>query len=120
MNVHEKITAQQNGKEGTPAYMVGEQLKDIIRGNADMEELVMQDLDVEEMNIEKCADKIKAYADKKHKKLKGNCVCVTPIETDEIIRKFYGLPEAAAKEEKTVQPSVTTAKKKAVSLFDLV
>ncbi|MDO5399154.1 MAG: hypothetical protein Q4G33_14650 [bacterium] len=120
MDVYEKIAAQQNGKENTPAYMVGEQLKDIIRGNADIEELVTQDLDVEEMSIEKCAAKIKAHADEKHKKLKGNCICVTPIEADKIIREFYGLPEAAAKEEKTVQPPAAPAKKKAVSLFDLI
>ena len=116
MSVYEKISAQQKGAENTPAFMVGEQLKDIIRGNADMEELVMQDLDIEEMSLEKCAAKIKEYADKKHKEIKGNCVCVTPIEADRIIREFYGLPENTAKEERTVRP----AKKKAVSLFDLM
>lgn len=120
MNVYEKIAEQQTGMKNTAVYMVGEQLKDIIRGNADMEELVAQDLEIEEMSLRKCEEKIKEYADEKHKELKGNSVCVTPIEADKLIREFYGLPEAAAEEEKTVQPPTAPAKKKAVSLFDLI
>lgn len=119
MNVYEKIAEQQKGMENTAVYMVGEQLKDIIRGNSDMEELVSQDLELEEMSLRKCEEKIKAYADEKHKELKGNCVCVTPIEADKLIREFYGLPEAAA-EGKTAQPPAASAKKKAVSLFELI
>ena len=33
MTVFEKIEAQQKGKEGTPAWMVGEQLKEICAGD---------------------------------------------------------------------------------------
>ena len=110
MNVYEKIAEQQKGMENTAVYMVGEQLKDIIRGNSDMEELV---------SLRTCEEKIKAYADEKHKELKGNCVCVTPIEADKLIREFYGLPEAAA-EGKTAQPAAASAKKKAVSLFEVM
>lgn len=35
MNVFEMITAQQKGKENTAAWMVGEQLKEICRSDAE-------------------------------------------------------------------------------------
>ena len=87
MTVFEKIASQQ-GKERTPVWMVGEQLKDIISNDARLQEIVSQDLDVPEMSLAKCEEKIKAHADK-HKT--GNFACVTPIEAEEIIREFYGL-----------------------------
>ncbi len=119
MNVYEKIAKQQKGKENTDVFMVGEQLKDMIRGNADMEELVSQDLEIEEMSISKCAAKLKEYADEKHKKIKGNCVCVTPIEADKVIREFYGLPKASDTPKTTAATAQAPKKKKAVSLFEL-
>lgn len=87
MNVFEKIAAQQ-GKERTAVWMVGEQLKDIIRDDPRLQELVDKDLDVEGMSLAECEKKIKAHADK-HKT--GGFACVTPIEAEEIIRDFYGL-----------------------------
>lgn len=89
----EKITEQQQGKENTDAFMVGEQLKDICRMNPDAVEIVLQDLDVPEMAIEKAAEKIKAYADEQHKKNKGNCACVPPDVAENIIVEFYGIKE---------------------------
>ena len=89
----EKITEQQQGKENTAAFMVGEQLKDICRMNPDAVEIVLQDLDVPEMAIEKAAEKIKAYADEQHKKNKGNCICVPPDVAENIIAEFYGIKE---------------------------
>lgn len=82
-----KIAAQQ-GTQGTPVWMVGEQLKDICRSEPHSAELVAQDLDVPEMSLPNCEKKIKAYADK-HRK--GNFACVIPSVAERIIREFYGL-----------------------------
>lgn len=90
MDVIQKIGAQQVGKENTDAWMVGEQLKDIVRDNPKAQEMVMQDLDNAEMSIEKCAAKIKEYADK-HKEKGKNCFCVPPDVAEGIIREFYGI-----------------------------
>lgn len=94
MTVFEKIEAQQKGKEGTPAWMVGEQLKEICAADPGCAELVAQDLDGKEMSLDKAAAKIKAYADKQPRK--GNCVCVPPNVAEGIIREFYGLPGIGA------------------------
>lgn len=85
----EKITAQQP-KERTPVWMVGEQLKDMLRAEPHLAELVAQDLDVPELSLAQCEKKIKAFADA-HKK--GGFSCVIPSEAERIIREFYGLPD---------------------------
>lgn len=91
MTAFETIEAQQRGKENTPAWMVGQQLKDIIRREPWNEALLAQDLAVPEMSLEKAAGQIKAWADKQPRK--GNCVCVPPNVAEDILRKFYGLRE---------------------------
>lgn len=96
MTAKEKIEAQQKGKDYTDVWMVGEQLKDILRGDPSLEELISTDLDVKDMSLEKCAGKIKAWADEKKNTVKSRCICVPPNVAEGIIRKFYGLPEAAA------------------------
>lgn len=53
----EKIAAQQPN-ERTPVWMVGEQLKDILRREPHLAELVAQDLDVKEMSLAECEKKI--------------------------------------------------------------
>ena len=88
----QKISAQQP-KERIPVWMVGEQLKDILRAEPSLAELVAQDLDVKEMSLAACEKKIKAFADA-HKT--GNFACVIPSEAERIIRKFYGLPGGPA------------------------
>lgn len=85
----EKITAQQP-KERTAVWMVGEQLKDMVRDEPHLAELVARDLEIEAMSLSECEKKIKAYADK-HKT--GSFACVVPDEAERIIREFYGLPE---------------------------
>ena len=100
MNVFEKIEALQ-GEERGPAWMVGEQLKDIIKNNERAQEIVSQDLDVPEMSLVECEKKIKAFADKKKikafadKKKTGNFSCVLPCEAEEIIKEFYGITNVA-------------------------
>lgn len=101
-----KIAAQQ-GKEGTPVWMVGEQLKDICRNEPRSAELVTQDLDVPEMSLAHCEKQIKAYADK-HRQ--GSFACVVPSVAENIIREFYGLTAETAE-----QPADTV-----ISLLDLL
>lgn len=93
-----KISEQQQGKENTDIFMVGEQIKDICRNNEKATELVLGDLNVFEMSIEKCAAEIKKEADRLHKEKKGSCICIPPDVAEGIIRKFYGIPDSAAEE----------------------
>lgn len=85
-----RIEAQQKGKEDTAPWMVGEQLKDLLRAEPELAELVDRDLDGPGMGLADCEKKIKEYADK-HRS--GNFACVTPARAEEIIRTFYGLPK---------------------------
>lgn len=96
MTVFEKIEELQKGKENTAPWMVGEQLKDICRREPRCETIVLEDLENPDMSLEKCEKKIKAWADEQ--KRNGNCVCVPPNVAEGIIRKFYGLGEAAPEE----------------------
>lgn len=90
----EAIETQQKAvKTRSPQWMVGEQLKDICAREPDSAELIAQDLKVEAMSIIEAEKKIKAYADT-HKT--GNFACVTPAESDRILREFYGLPQPEA------------------------
>ena len=109
--VIKQIEEQQAGKEDTPSYFVGEQLKDIIRNNPQAAEIVGQDLKIKEMSIVECEKKIKAYADK-HKK--NNFACVTPQQAEKIICEFYGINQPKS----TEQPQPTT--EKIVSIADLL
>ena len=84
------ITAQQP-TERTAVWMVGEQLKDMVRAEPHLAALVAEDLQNKEMSLASCEKKIKAYADR-HKS--GSFACVIPLEADRIIREFYGLPKA--------------------------
>lgn len=80
----EKIAEQQTGKEKTPVFYVGEQIKDICRGDNKACEIVLQDLEKESMSIAECEKKIQAFA-------KTNGGCTPPQEADRIIREFYGI-----------------------------
>lgn len=86
----EKITSQQP-KERTAVWTVGEQLKDILRHEPHLAEIVVQDLEREAMSIANCEKEIKKFVDK-HKS--GGFSCVIPAEADRIIREFYGLANA--------------------------
>lgn len=80
-------------KPCSPQWMVAEQLKDICRHEPQSAELIAQDLEAETMSITEAEKKIKAFADA-HKT--GSFSCVTPVEADQILRKFYGLPDPAS------------------------
>ena len=83
------IESQQTGKENTAVWMVGEQLKEIAAESEHNAELLLQDLKIPAMNLQKAESKIKAYSDKN--KGKANCFCVSPKVADGILREFYGL-----------------------------
>lgn len=94
MSAIEKLKAQQvEVTERSAPWMVAEQLIDLCRREPDSAQLIAQDLDNPEMSIVEAEKRIKAYADE-HKT--GNFACVTPAEAEEILRKFYGLPESGA------------------------
>lgn len=86
-----KIEAQQP-KIRNAVWGVGEQLKDLLRAEPELAEIVSQDLDVAAMSLAACEKKIKERADAIHKSGGGNSVFIRPEEAEEIIRHFYGLP----------------------------
>lgn len=92
----EKISSQQEGKEFTDIFMVGDQIKDICRNSEKATQLVLSDLDVPAMSLEKCAGEIKKEADRIQREKRGNCICIPPDMAEGIIRKFYGIPEDSA------------------------
>ena len=115
MTVFEKIEAQQKGCENSPAWMVGQQLKEICYADHHCAEIVSQDLENKDMSLAKAAQKIKAHADEVQKKNKENCVCIPPNVADGIIREFYGLPVA----EQTAKSKEKQAPEEDPSPFDL-
>lgn len=88
-SVLDKITAQQP-KEETAVWQVGEQLKNMLRAEPHLAEIVGQDLDVKEMSIIECEKKIKAFADAHRTR---NSSFVSFSQAERIIREFYGLPD---------------------------
>ena len=85
-----KLREQQSKvRERSPQWMVAQQLMDLCRAEPACAEILVQDLEVEAMSITEAEKKIKAFADG-HKT--GNFSCVTPEESDRILREFYGLP----------------------------
>lgn len=80
---------QSKVKERSAPWMVAEQLMDICRRESASAELIAQDLENEKMSIVEAEKQIKAFADK-HKT--GSFACVTPVEAENILREFYGLP----------------------------
>lgn len=93
MTCLEIITKAQKGLEGTDAFAVGEQLKELCQ-DPRCGELVAKDLETKGMGLKDCAAKIKAYADA-HRKKGANFSFVSPTEAERIIREFYGLPGRA-------------------------
>ena len=92
------IENQQKGHESQPAFMVGEQLKEIAEKEPAVVDLLVNDLQTDGMKLTDAAQKIKEYADNNRKGAK--CFCVTPIVAEGILRKFYGLPERVDEKQK--------------------
>ncbi|MBQ9744490.1 MAG: hypothetical protein IJW19_05125 [Clostridia bacterium] len=96
------ISEQQRGHENEPAYMIGEQLKEIAEREPSVIDILVKDLETNGMGLEDVAAKFKQYADKNHGSAK--CFCITPKVAEDLIREFYGLPKA---EEKTFMVAKT-------------
>lgn len=92
-NINELISGLQKGLEGTPEYMVGQQLKDICKDKA-CAAIAAEDLKNKSMGLKAAAGRIKAWADEQHRKKGGSCICVPPDVAEKILREFYGLPDA--------------------------
>lgn len=88
--------AAQQPKERSAIWMVGEQLKDMVRAEPGIAELILADLAGKGMGLADAEQKI-AEAAKKNKV--GNCGVVTPAEAEDILRSFYGLPPRGAAQE---------------------
>jgi len=88
------ITEQQSGKENTPVFMIGEQLKEMAEGNAAITDLLVKDLQTDGMKLADAAKELQSYSDKNRKGAK--VFCISPKVAEEILRKFYGLPDASA------------------------
>ena len=81
---------KQQPKKRSAVWMVGEQLKDIVIHEPDSALMILEDLQSEGMSLENAEKKI---AERAAKNKVGRVGCVTPAEADEILRKFYGLPD---------------------------
>lgn len=115
----DKITTQQaKHKQGSAPWCVGEQLKDILRAQPEIAELVVHDLDKTGMSLADCEKKIVDFA-KDHRQ--GSVGFCGPADADRIIRAFYGLPEAPAASSPTSQAAFSAApKRKTIRLADFL
>ena len=86
------IAEQQTGKEGTPEWAIGEQLKDIAAESEFNAELLEHDLETGGMKLSDAAAALKKYADEHHGKARE--FCIIPSVADGILREFYGIPKA--------------------------
>ena len=103
----------QQPKERGPVWMVGEQLKDMLRAEPALADLLVNDLSGGGMTL---ADAEKKIAEQARKNKVGNCGCVTPAEAEDILRKFYGLPPR----EQAVEPAEKAAKGVVIDLADFL
>ena len=85
-------------------WMVAEQLMDLCRREPESAAILAADLENKGMGIEDAEKNIRAFADQ-HKT--GNFACVTPIEAENILREFYGLPKPGELKEEAPQQGVT-------------
>lgn len=113
MTVYELIEQQQQGKEDTEVWMVGEHLKDICRREPSCAAILEEDLQNPDMSLAKAERKIEAYA-RAHKK--GKQGCCPPQVAERILREFYGLPDGSVK---GVEPT-SPAAGRIISLADLL
>ena len=94
-----KAIESQQPKLRNDIWMVGEQLKDMIRAELKWADMIEQDLKNKEQNLEAIAKKIRERAQKNKT---GSFGCVTPAEAEEIIRKTFCIPDH---EEEKATPS---------------
>lgn len=115
----DRIAAQQaTYKQGSAPWCVGEQLKDILRHQPEIAQLVANDLDHTGMSLADCEKKIAAFANDHRQGSVGFC---GPADSDRIIRAFYGLPEAPAATSPTSSAVPSSApRRKTIRLADFL
>ena len=114
MGAFEKISAQQ-GQKGTSKWMIGDQLKDILRREPELAYLVEEDL--ETLSLDGCAEAMRRKADELRKELvSGRCVCIPPDVAEGVIRKYFGLPDAG-EDVKAAEPAPAPATSDPVAAF---
>ncbi len=99
------IAAQQAGKEGTPEYMIGEQLKEMAATDERVCDLLKNDLLKGGMNLSAAAAALQKYADENHGK--KNTFCISPKIAEKILRDFYKLPERKSADASVEKKSAT-------------
>ena len=85
-----KAIESQQPKLRNDIWMVGEQLKDLLRGEPKWADMVEMDIKNKDQNLEAIAKKIRERAQKNKT---GSFGCVTPAEAEEIIRKTFCIPD---------------------------
>ena len=85
----EAISAQQP-KLRNDVWMVGEQIKDMIRAEPEWAVMIEMDIKNKDQNLEAIAKKIRERASKNKV---GGFGCVTPAEAEEIIRATFCIPD---------------------------
>ena len=90
-----ELSAQAEAFKGDKhiAENLAAQTADICRGKEEYISLVLEDLKAGK-TLSALAAELKKLADKKHSETNGSSVCITPMEAEEVIRKFFGLPAA--------------------------
>lgn len=87
---------KQQPKTKSAVWMVGEQLKDMVRAEPGIAALLTADLAGKGMGLADAEQQIAAAA---RKNKVGNVGVVTPAEAEDILRSFYGLPPRGAAQE---------------------
>ncbi len=94
----EKISKQQETVKNSPAWMIGEQLKEVAGRSAMVAELLDGDIEVTGMKLTDAAAHFAAYAEK-HKS--GGSFCIIPTVAEQLLREFYKIPAGEAEKKPT-------------------
>lgn len=114
--IQEISTQQEKLSEYSPAFQLGEQLKDILSESPEVAVIVLEDLKQPGMKLTDCEKKIAAFA-QSHRS--GNTGCCPPKEADRIIREFYGIP-ARQTAPAIMRPAMPKQQPKKLSLTDFL
>lgn len=102
------IEEQQKKLGDSPAFWVGEQLRDILRETPAAAQIVMEDFSAGH-TVADCEKRIKAYASQHHG-------CCPPPEADRIIREFFGITGCT----QVAAPAEKRTARRAINLVDFM
>ena len=115
-SVIERIQAQQKKyQEDDLEYALAELMMDLCETEPQAAELIAQDIDKQEMTLEKCARHMEDYA---RKNKKGNSYGMNDRKARRIVREFYGIP---APDDKPPAPTYSgTTQDGILDIMDLI